>query len=148
MIIVLVVASIAGVFGKSLVNEIFFQDGKESALEECVGKYGQSEEDCQKMLESAEQDLRNSQTQTGEQKEESVREANRKAFMSGCTAQNQTEAYCQCGWEKIIEKYSYEGFNELKSKLDETGTEGLTSDPELKSFASFMTVEIPKLCQK
>ncbi len=148
MIIVLIVASIAGAFGKSLVNEMFFQNSKNSAIKECVGKYGQSEEDCRKMVESAEQDLRISRVQTGEQREDSIREANRKAFMSGCTAQNQTESYCQCGWEKIIDKYTYEGFNDLKSKVDDVGLEGLDSDPKLKSFVGFMTEEIPKLCRK
>ena len=147
MIIVMVV-SVAGVLGKMFVNELYLQDSRKKAMEKCTSEYGQSEEDCQRLLDSTEQDLRNSQNQTGEKREESAREANRKAFIAGCSAQGQTEAYCQCGWERIIDKYTYDGFNEVKMKIADIGVEEMNNDPDLRQFSHFMTEEIPKLCEE
>jgi hypothetical protein len=144
LVVLIITSVIAGTFGKELVKELIFKNEANNAIKECV-ELGQSEEVCKKVIQEVVPGLENAQDQTGEARENAIEDAGKKAFIASCSQQKTTK-YRECGYQKIMNKYGREGWGAIKSKLGRIGPEGMKSDPELKAFSSYITIEIPKVC--
>jgi len=145
--VVIFSALIAGTIGKVLTKEFLFQNEINNAIKECVS-LGQNEEVCKKIGQYDAQNLKNARNQTTEEREKTIRDGNKNAFITACAQQGTTTKYCECGYQKVIDKYGYDKYEELKSNLGRLGKEGLQSDPELKALSEYMTIEVPNVCPR
>jgi hypothetical protein len=72
-------------------------------------------------------------------------------YIAGCTAQGASEEQCECGFNKVIEKYDYSGFNEIiKETVKDTNSSDTIANAQsqkVKDFIDFMKTEVAESCK-
>lgn len=66
----------------------------------------------------------------------------KKAFIVGCLKNGGNEPYCECSYNTLIEKYTYEGYREMGRVISKNGIDS----PEAATYKPVLLKEIPEKC--
>ncbi len=150
LILIILIASVAGTIGKELFKDVGRDTSSEQLIKKCVENMNKSADECKEMISQSEEIMRKELEkvgdQTQEERDETIKVAERKAFIAGCSQQpNMNEGFCGCAFDKIIEKYGYEEYDRIEKDVIDSGLEGTE---RAKGFANFFKNEVPLMCME
>lgn len=84
---------------------------------------------------------------TSDSTDEDSNISTKKNYIAGCTAQGASKEQCECGFNKVIDKYGYSGLNEIVKEMSSSDGSATTESQKLKEFTDFMKSDVTEACK-